>query len=654
MTAVVGPSLDRDVLGRMVGALTSALSHRGPDHAACEVLGPVALGHARLRVVDPRPDADQPMTFAGGRLVFSGAILNHRELRRELEGTRGVVFRTMSDTEVLLHALAIYGDAALDRLQGMFAFVYHDVRRRRLLAARDRAGIKPLAWARREDGTIVLASEAQAILRAADVGRAIDTTALRQLLRFNHPLGDHTFFAHVRSLEPGCAMSIELASGVRAPGTSIRRWWAPRMAPRPLALSDAVDRLDASFRAAVERAADVDVPLGCYLSGGVDSSGIAAELQRTGRPARLYSLVSPGARWSEEEPIDRVTRAIGARTAKIAIEGVTLDDFVEYALRAEMPQWWTSDLALGVLARRAKADGIAVVLGGEGPDELFAGYEIYRIAKLRGALVRAGELFGGALARGRWAGALTRRFVPWLDMDTSVARAWLGSHDRRRAAAVHDHFGFHPENLPVWEVLEARRPLSARLGDARLAADYRDSERAQFRERIGAGTAGLSSLERNLHFEITERLPRWILHMGDRMSATHGVELRFPYLDDDFFAASLSLPMNLRATLLEDKRVLRRMHERRLPRRIARRRKQPLYTPTRAWLAPVLADPRLERYWSRDAFARADLLDFGVCDAARSRLARGAPTDSLGAMSDEWLFTFALTASILAVELCGA
>ena len=140
------------------------------------------------------------------------------------------------------------------------------------------------------------------------------------------------------------------------------------------------------------------------------------------------------------------------------------------------------------------------------------------------------------------------------------------------------------------------------------------------------------------------------------MSSTHGVELRFPYLDDDFVSSALSLPAHLRATMLEDKRALRRMFRRRLPRSIARRRKQPLYTPTREWLAPVLADPRLGRYWSRAAFERAGLLDFETCDRARTRLEQGpaASGDALTAMTDEWLFSFALTCSIIAVDLCGA
>jgi asparagine synthase (glutamine-hydrolysing) len=643
LTAVLAPRASRASLERLIVGLTGRLSHRGPDHRAHAVHGAVALGHTRLRVVDRRPEADQPMSFEGAHLVFSGAIANHRDLRTELRRDHQVAFRTSSDTEVLLHALRVWGEAALERVEGMFAFVFHDARRARVLAARDRVGIEPLVWTRRADGALLFASEAQALLRSEGVARGVDRLALGQLLRFNHPLGDRTFFEGIFALEPGCMLSADVERAEPA----IRRWWTLRMIPSRVDLGSAVRDLDVRFQAAIRRAVDVDVPHGAYLSGGVDSSGIAAELLRQGHAPRLYSLVLPGVPYSEEGRIDDFVASARVRTEKVAVSGLTLGDLVEYATRAEMPQWWTSDLALAVLARRARQDGTSVVLSGEGPDELFAGYEVYRVAPFRPLLVRAGALVGPSSL----GASVVRRIVPWLDVDTSVARAWLASHDPSRAAHVADHYGFHPENLPLWESLEARRPLAGRGFDDRNA---RAVERTYFREQLAPRMAGLGALERNLYFEIGERLPRWILHMGDRMSSTHGVELRFPYLDDAFVEAALRLPMSLRSTVLEDKRVLRRMHRHRLPRAVARRRKQPLYTPTGRWLGPVLADPSLERYWSRASFERAGLLDFEVCDAARARLAANHKPDAMTAMVDEWLFTFALTTAIVAVELLGA
>lgn len=629
---------------RTVAAMTEALMRRGPDHRSHFVRGHVGLGHARLRVVDPTPRADQPMSVGDCHLVFAGAIVNHLALREEL-AEEGVRFATTGDTEVLLHLLRLRGDAALPRLQGMFAFAFYDERRRHLLLARDRIGIKPLVWARDDDGALLAASEASAIFRASTISRRVDEVALTQLVQFNHPLGSHTFFERVRALEPGCALHVDVERfGCPTP----HRWGSVRLAPRPMALPDAIDVLDGAFSRAVARASAVEVPLGCYLSGGVDSGGIAAELARQGRSASCFSLLLDG-ELSEEAAIGRTAEHVGIDTHHVRLERLSLADLVDYAVRAEMPQWWTSDLALGALARAARLEGTTVVLAGEGPDELFAGYDVYRIAPFRPVFTGLARPLSGL---SRLATSIGQRFVPWLPIDASVVDAYLASHDRSRARSVVDHYGFYPENLALWECLLARAPLAPAIRARR--ATHREAERAHFRASPPSVVPGLSPLERNLQFEISERLPRWILAMGDRMSSAHGLELRFPYLDDAFVDEALTLPMSCRATLRESKRVLRRMHRRRLPSSVAGRRKQALYTPTGAWLGPVLADGDLGRYWSKAVFERAGLLDFRPCEAARARLAAGVRPDALTGMVDEWLFTFALTTSILAVEVCGA
>lgn len=585
------------------------------------------------------------MRAQGVGLVFAGAILNHVALRRELEREHGVAFRTTGDTEVLLEALRVWGAGALGRLQGMFAFVFHDEVRGRLLVARDRVGIEPLVWARGREGSVLVASEAGAILASGEVASSVDAGSLAQFVRFNHPLGTGTFFAQIHALEPGTLLELDTARLEPAP----RRWASLRLSSRRVALEDAVEELDARFVSAVARAAAVDVPLGVYLSGGVDSGGIAAEVVRQGCTGSFYSLILEGESLNEGTAIAQTAAHLGVEPRRVSPGQLSLDDFVQYARRAEMPQWWTSDLALGELARAAREGGTAVVLAGEGPDELLAGYDVYQIAPFRPWFTGLARPLAGAT---RLAVAVGQRFIPWLPIDASVVDAYLASHARGREREILDHFGFHPENLATWEALEARAPLSPGLRARQ--AEHRERERAHLRASLSATAEGLSPIERNLQFEVSERLPQWILHMGDRMSSAHGVELRFPYLDDEFLDAALRLPMECRAGVGESKRVLRRMHRRRLPAAVARRRKQALYTPTGAWLGPVLGDERLPRYWSRAAFERAGLLDFGACEAARARLAAGVRPDALTGMVDEWLFSFALTTSILAVEVCGA
>ena len=254
------------------------------------------------------------------------------------------------------------------------------------------------------------------------------------MLRFNHPLGDHTFFEQVRSLEPGCVMSLDTESAE----PRVRRWCSLHLSPEETELR-ATERLDLAFRGAVKRAVDVDVPYGCYLSGGVDSSGIVAELVNERLSPRLYSLVLPGIRYSEEAHINRVTEALHTHTQKVALEGLTLADYVEYATRAEMPQWWTSDLALAALARRARRNGPRSSSRARARTSSSRVTRIYRVARLRGLLTRAGALVGASAALL----PVVRRFVPWLDVDMSVATAYLASHGPSRTAATLNHFGFH-------------------------------------------------------------------------------------------------------------------------------------------------------------------------------------------------------------------
>jgi len=644
VTAVVALRSGATWVERVLGTMTRTLVHRGPDHTGLWARSGVGLGHTRLRVVDPNERSDQPMSFGSSHVSFAGAIMNHVELRRDLEREHGVVFRTSGDTEVLLHMLRIHGENALTKLKGMFGFVYFDEATDVVLVGRDRVGIEPLLHARDAHGNVFIASEARAILASGAIGRNVDRVAFAELLRFNHPLGDRTFFEQIHAVLPGELLRID----VKSSDMTKRRWAELRLAPRSMSLDEAASRLDAHFTRAVARAAKVDVQMGVYLSGGIDSAGIAAEVPSAQR--RLYSLVLEQTSYSEGSAIAETASALGTIPKSLAVGKLTLDDIVAYAVRAEMPQWWTSDLSLGLLAKEAKLDGTSVILAGEGPDELFAGYDVYRISPFR-------PLFTGIArplaALTKLTTAVGQRFLPWLPIDASVVSAYLDSHARARETEIVDHFGFHPENLALWETLERRSPLAS--CQKSVSVEAREIERDHFHRSFATTAEGLTSLERNLQFEISCRLPAWILHMGDRMSSTHGLELRFPYLDDDFVDMALTLPERARASVRENKRALRRMHRRRLPRAITERRKQALYTPIRIFSHAVLSDARLPRYWSRAVFERAGLLDFAVCDEARARLAHPKErSDALTEMVDEWLFLFALTTSILVVETCGA
>lgn len=633
------PGATTDELETLVQRMNAAQRRRGPDAAGYVLGDEVAIGHTRLRVLDLDERADQPFGDARAQLSYNGEIYNHRELRAEL-ARDGVRFRTESDTETLFEGLLAWGLAGLERVHGMFAFALWFPRERRLWMARDRVGIKPLHLCDLPNG-LVVASEAKAILATGIPSPTLDGAAVLEVLRYNHPIGRRTAFADIETLEPGVAVTVDLAT--RA--ITRTRYYRPLVGGR----GGGANELDEHFTAAMKSHLQADVPVACYMSSGIDSCGIAFEAQRVA-PERLsvYSMVFPGASYCEGEAIDRVARGLTVPHHRMPIDAVTAADLHDYVWCAEMPQQWTSDLALKLLARRVSAAGGKVVLSGEGPDELLAGYDTYRAMKLR----RLAERFGLThLARSRIVRSATvGRLLPWLDFDMSVVSFYLARHAPRRRADLEARYGFYPENVATQEALTEH--MAHLLTPARRASlpDVIAAEEAWFRCEVAPHCRGATTLDANVLFEVMVRLPRWILHMGDRMSAAHGLELRFPYLDDHVLGAMLALRPSDRLRAFEEKHILRKMHRRRVPREVLRRRKQPLHTPIRAWLAPLLGDPTIARHLSADAFERAGVFERAPSLELARRVESGAFASQLDGMVSEWALMTVLTTNMLAQQ----
>ncbi|MCU1283534.1 MAG: asparagine synthase (glutamine-hydrolyzing), partial [bacterium] len=291
-----------------VRAMTDALAHRGPDAAGFHTAGPVALGHRRLSIIDLRPEGNQPLRNEDGSIVLvaNGEIYNFRELRRELV-RRGHQFRSRSDSEVIVHLYEEHGLDCLSRLRGMFAFALWDAPRRRLFLARDRAGEKPLYYAAR-DGGLWFASELRALVRGLPWRPAVDLDAIEQYLTLQYVPAPLTAFAGVRKLPAAHCLTI-------SPGgmPALERWWRLSFAPaRPVSLGDAV----AETRALVEDAVAVrevaDVPLGAFLSGGIDSSTVVALLaRRSSRPVKTFCVDLPAGDGGEAAYARLVARRYG-------------------------------------------------------------------------------------------------------------------------------------------------------------------------------------------------------------------------------------------------------------------------------------------------------------------------------------------------------
>jgi asparagine synthase (glutamine-hydrolysing) len=372
------------------------MTHRGPDDDGVFADGPIALAARRLAVIDPSAAGHQPMRSSDGRfwMVYNGEIYNHRELAQRLRA-RGVQLRSRSDSEVLLEMFAAEGKDALRRLRGMYAFAIWDTRNRELFCARDPFGIKPLYYTLAEGGNqLRFASERKALLDAGEVS-VIDPDALRRYLSFQYVPPPATMTPPVRSLPPGHFMVARLGGPV-----DVFRYWRPVLRPAKSPAVDTPERILAVLRESVTTHLRSDVPLGAFLSGGVDSAAICA-LAAESRPGMLTftaGFARPG--YSEIEQAQETAAALGLKSVPYVITAQ------EFAARLPQIIWQLDDpmadaaaIPLWFVAREARRH-VKVVLSGEGADELFGGYGVY----YQPSVVRAATRLpgGGATRRGRW------------------------------------------------------------------------------------------------------------------------------------------------------------------------------------------------------------------------------------------------------------
>jgi len=583
-----GRALDPGVLG----AMSDALAHRGPDSAGEAIVGGAGVAARRLAIIDLE-GGDQPIANEDGRVVVvqNGEIYNHVELRAELEAA-GHRFRTPhSDTEVLVHLYEEHGPRFAERLRGMFAVAVWDSERRRLVLARDTFGIKPLYY-RDGPGEFAFASELKALRRLPSLSREVDLDALESFLAFNAIHGPRTIFRELRKLPPGHVLVFE--DGVKR----LERYAAPapvpeaeqRHAPWDALAAELRERLRDSVRAHLV----ADVPVGVLLSGGIDSSALAA-LAATESPGRVatFSIGFTEKAFSEVE----LARTIAERYRTDHHELVVEPDAVEllptiaaafdepFADSSALPTYLVSELA---------AQHVKVALSGEGGDELFGGYETY-VADL--LALRAGGV-------ARLLSPLAER------LPSGSGRVPLDYKLKRFTRAAH----LPPlERHHGWKEIfsaDARAELLRR--DRRGAEDPLDVYRARWAETEGADTlARLQDVDRAIY------LVDDLLVKTDRMSMAHSLELRVPFLDPAVAELALALPVPARVRRFAKKRLLRAAVEPLVGRDIARGRKKGFSIPAAAWLRgelepfcrEVLGAERLRRQGYFEPAAVARLID---------------------------------------------
>jgi asparagine synthase (glutamine-hydrolysing) len=560
---VGGTRIEPGALDRAV----AALRHRGPDAQAQwrdRADGGVVLGHTRLAVIDLNPSANQPMhcVRTGNVVVFNGEIYNFEPLRRELQAL-GWPFHTRSDTEVLLAAYGEWGAGCAARLAGMFAFVVYDRARQALFLARDRVGKKPLFYSLHAG--LVFASELKGIFAARpELPRTIDPQALGAYLELGYVPRDRSLVAAVRKLPPAHHATYDLASH----DLSIERYWQlpPPAAPAPDD-QKALDTLDELLQDAVRVRLVSDVPLGLFLSGGLDSSLVAALAQRLRRDLVSYTVQFPQA--DETEYARLVARALGLEHRVVPVGSADLSTLVELGAQLDEPLGDSSVLPTYLLSRAVRSE-ITVALAGDGGDELFAGYDAY----LQPYLERGWRHWPVALRR-LVSGAQTlvpvgtpgRNFLKRLSYD---------------GAELFLRVGREPESLPA---LPLREPLRSTLAWPPLALEPAFT-------RLAAQHQSALQVMTRLDFE--SYLPDDILVKVDRASMLAALEVRAPLLDQRIVELAFSLRDEQRLRGLERKWLLKRLAARYLPADFPLNRKQGFSIPEALWLQESWGDMLIE------------------------------------------------------------
>jgi len=579
----------RPVDGDILGCMADLLAHRGPDEQGLWT-GPrrdVGLAARRLAVIDPT-GSHQPMASEDGsvRAVFNGEIYNFRDLRRRL-ARAGHRFVSSGDTEVLVHLYEDEGLAMLEHLDGMFALAVWDARRRRLLLARDRLGQKPLYWWHGRAG-LVFASEPAALVACPEVPRRLDRQALGPFLRFGYVPAPATGFEGVFKLPPAHSLVFDAAEG-RLDGP--RRWWdIPREPAASLRPAEWGARTRSALDAAVQRRLVADVPLGVLLSGGVDSSIIAAlAAGHVDGPLRTFTARFDEPGWDESAYARAVAERLGARHTEVRVAPRCVETLEVLVRRHGEPFADSSALAVYHLARQVRRDA-TVVLSGDGGDESFGGYPRHAAlvlsermpAPLRRVLARLGRRMPTRAGRKRaWNAA--RRFLAALDAEPLA-----------RYLAWRSLFG------------------SASFADVLTPDAARDALADDPLGRWQDLVRGLDDrpwTDRAMAIDLQDYLPNDCLAKVDAASMAHGLEVRSPMLDHAVVALARRMPLAMKWRLRagrppQGKRVLREAFGDVLPPEVLRRGKMGFGVPVSRWLAGDCAD-----------WARGVLLDAG----ARSR-----------------------------------
>lgn len=596
-----GPPPDEALLRSMLGQIR----HRGPDEFGLYLGDQVGLGSARLSIVD-LAGGQQPIANENEDIwiVYNGEVFNHPELRHDLEA-RGHRFSTHTDTEVIVHLYEEFGTACLTKLNGQFAFALWDSRRRSLFVARDRLGVRPLFYTT-VGGTLIFGSEIKAIFADSRVQRALDPCGIAQVFSYWSTLSPTTCFSGINELSPGHFM-------IAADGAiNVSRYWSlefnqensaagnPALRTARRTTASLADEFAELLSDATRIRLRADVPVGAYLSGGLDSSVIAAIIRGIGT-SRLdtFSIAFSDPEFDESEPQRRMADFLGTDHQVIRATDADIPRvFPDVVWHAETALTRTAPAPMFLLSQLVRDRGYKVVLTGEGADEFLAGYDIFKEAKIRRFWARE----PGSARRPQ----LLRRLYPEILRLGASAPAFMKAFFATGLEETHAPDYSH-------QVRWRNNHRTQRFFSAEFAATLGRLRRPAKPDIIYPGHfSNWDHLQQAQYIEATTFLPGYLLSsQGDRVAMAHAVEGRYPFLDARVVEFCNSLPSDTKMPALRDKALLRETARRWLPAEITQRRKRPYRAPIHRCFGTAETPEYVGQLFSEEALRESGIFSPG-------------------------------------------
>ena len=634
-----GASAQNQDIDRMV----KALYHRGPDDQNSLLRGNVALGHTRLSIVDIKGGA-QPMLSQDGRyaITFNGEIYNYQLLKNKLEKDK-VEFSGHSDTEVILQMFIKYKEACVNYLVGMFSFAIHDKQTGQLFVARDRLGIKPLFY-HWNDKTLSCASEMKSLFATGKIEVAFDPHSIQNYFIYQSSVPPHTPFKSVYELLPGYTLTI-------SPGgkPKLQQYW-------DLEFPEAGDYEELEEFAWCERFAEGlheatqshligEVPIGAYLSGGIDSATTSFLLSEYySDQVQTFTMKFKNPQSDESQISSSIAAHLNLANKEVVLDddrpGGFMDVLEQALYHVEQPQRMALDVPLHLLSKMVKESNYKVVYTGDGADEILGGYDCYRQDSIR---VWGNEINEEEARKHYYLNDYKENF------SDDFMRMLMHLHEPERQAKIIEKFGCYPAWHDYWHILDDKMPgLFTESFDSELK---NNTQMDVLAEKMKPHVEGLDPLNQSLYIETKTRLPSWILWKTDRMTMAHGVEARLPFMDHKLVELAARIPPWLKLNGMEEKYILRKLLMPNLPAHPYNFKKRAFYTPIREWFFSSNHQALSDVYLSEAALSEAGIFNPQRVKELLDKLLSAGEANDYNAgyriMKLEWVLLSVLSIQIL-------